>query len=63
MTLLEITAKVIGIYDKSPNWIALTILIILAIIGIVLFFKKPHARKFTKPEAPQVIRKPITKTK
>lgn len=62
MTLPEITAKVIGTYSKSPNWIVLTILIILAIIGIVLFFKKYSPKLITEIEVPQVIRK-ITKIK
>ncbi len=52
-----ITGNAVGVPDKSPNWIILTILIILAIIGIILFFKKPKAIQETKIEPPQVIRR------
>jgi hypothetical protein len=52
-----ITGNAIGIPEESPNWIVLTILIILAIIGIILFFKKPHAKKQKEAQAPPVIRR------
>lgn len=52
-----ITGNTIGIPNKSPSWIILTILIILAIIGIILLFKKPKIKRETKIEPPQVIRR------
>lgn len=52
-----ITGNIVGIPDKSPNWIVLVILIILAIGGIILFFKKPKVKQATKIEPPQVIRR------
>jgi hypothetical protein len=56
-----ITGNAIGIPNESPNWIVLIILIILATIGIVFFFKKPPVRKSTKIEAPHAIRRHTVK--
>lgn len=57
------TGNVIGTPTKSPSWIILLGLIVLAIIGIILFFKKPKAKKGRKIEAPQVIRRYSAKLK
>lgn len=52
-----IVGNAIGIPGESPNWIVLVVLIILATIGIVLFFKKPKFKKIEKIEPPRVIRR------
>ncbi len=51
------TGNVIGTPNKSPSWIILIGLLVLAIIGIILFFRKPKAGKETKAKAPQVVRR------
>jgi hypothetical protein len=53
-----ITGNAIGTREKSPNWILLSILIILAIIGIYLFFKKPRMKK-KKETTMETMPKPI----
>ena len=63
LALGDTTGKAVGIPDESPNWIILIGLITIAIIGIILFFRKPKPKEASKIEPPQVIRKILAKPK
>lgn len=52
-----ITGNVVGTPNKSPNPLILLTLLILAIIGIILFFKKPKRKAEAEIKPPKVIRK------
>ena len=52
-----ITGNAVGTNSSSPGWASLIFLAIIAVIGVALFFKNPHARGNTEVKAPQVIRR------
>jgi len=52
-----ITGNVIGTPKESPNWIILIGFLIIIIIGIYLFFKKPKKPETPKTAEPKIIKR------
>jgi len=52
-----ITGNVIGTNSSSPSWTIIAGLIVIAIVGIILFFKKPKKIAKEVVEVPKVIRR------